>query len=462
MLYRSVPHPLWAPGRLEAAARLHGFAGLSSGPLRVLDIGCGSGGNALAIAARHPEWHVVGFDIDEEAIALGRRMAKEANITGCDLRVADLLTIRAGDLPGGPFDVVMLHGMLSWLPEQAVTAAWDLASETLSATGLLAIDYHALPGFRLRQIARDVLRGCTDPEAARERLRSVANANVTGGAYAATLAAEAERIGERDDSIMLYDELLADVRGFALEDMVDMAGQRDLNFIGGASPGDWWAFHDPATIAADADLPADRIERAARADQIRGVAFHISLFGYGNSFSDIDASRVGELYVERRSRPAGSSQANALNYRPVHEQALERIGKAHAPVRAREVDVQPDRADDDGATVILQLAADGAVALTTMPFVRAVPSDRPRVWALARASLQEGEWAPTQLHDHVEVPDPMVRALLIAMDGTRSIDELADLLRAWGSAHDRADDATRAAGSLTAHVDQFAALGLID
>lgn len=460
--YRSVPHPLWAPGRLDAAARLHGCAGLPARPLRVLDIGCGSGGNALAIAARHPDWHVTGFDVDAAAISLGNMLAGEAGLTNCTLHVADLNTINAADLPDEPFDLIMLHGMVSWLPEEAANAAWDLAAQVLGSAGLLVVDYHALPGFRLRQIARDVVRGCSDPETARARLMNVAQSNVTGGAYGATLRAEAERISTRDGSIMEYDEMLAGVRGFALDEVVELSSVHGLSYIGSATPTDWWAFHDPPTIAVGSSLPMDRIDRAVYCDQVRGVAFHVSVFGRGDAFDDICSDRVHELRAERRVGAAGSAYVGTLKHHALHRRVLESIEAAlHAPT-VRDLATQLGVPIDDASTAILQLAADDAISLTTLPLDPSPPGRHPRTWALARTALRHDAWAHTQRNSYVDVPDPLVRMLLTAMDGTRTVDEIADMLRAWGTAHGRDIDAARAAESLPLHIEHFNRLGLLE
>ena len=51
-----------------------------SSPLRVLDIGTGSGCIALALKASRPLWNVQGMDISEEALAVARENAKHLNL----------------------------------------------------------------------------------------------------------------------------------------------------------------------------------------------------------------------------------------------------------------------------------------------------------------------------------------------------------------------------------------------
>ena len=81
-------------------------------PLRVLDIGTGSGCIAIALKKAHPEWEVMGIDISEGAIEVAKENAKR-NEVEVEFRVADIFrTLKERELRDSidknpPYDIVV-------------------------------------------------------------------------------------------------------------------------------------------------------------------------------------------------------------------------------------------------------------------------------------------------------------------------------------------------------------------
>jgi len=128
-------HRVWS-GRVNV--RLAEMAeGLTPG--RVLDLGCGEGGDALWLAERG--WHVVAVDISETAL---QRAASEANARGLSDRIDFAQHDLSNSFPDGTFDLVSAQFLHSMIPFDRPRVLKRAAS-AVRPDGLLVIVDHAGP-----------------------------------------------------------------------------------------------------------------------------------------------------------------------------------------------------------------------------------------------------------------------------------------------------------------------------
>ena len=140
-LYRTAVEGLARMFEPVADAVADALAARHPAPRRVLDVGAGSGVWSLAMAARHPEARVTGFDLPPVL----ERFTAHAEALG----LADRVDVVAGDLNEPPlpagFDRVVLANVLHLEgPERA--AAWTRAAVDTVAPGGWLVVIDALPG----------------------------------------------------------------------------------------------------------------------------------------------------------------------------------------------------------------------------------------------------------------------------------------------------------------------------
>jgi len=107
-------------------------------PGRALDLGCGTGTNAITLAQQG--WEVVGVDFISRAIRAARRKARRAG-------VKDRITFRVGDVleldpQWGPFDLILDIGCFHVFGGEDVRRYADLVHEMAKPGGTLLLYVH--------------------------------------------------------------------------------------------------------------------------------------------------------------------------------------------------------------------------------------------------------------------------------------------------------------------------------
>ena len=140
-------YPVADPALTAFAARLGGLRTPDPSRARILEIGCASGHNLLALAMRWPEAKLVGVDLAVDAIAHARRRAEEAGISNVTFHAADL---REAELEAGSFDYIIAHGFLSWVPDEVKDILFTTCTRLLAPSGIATISFNLACGWRDR------------------------------------------------------------------------------------------------------------------------------------------------------------------------------------------------------------------------------------------------------------------------------------------------------------------------
>jgi len=153
--YVAYPIEWTSPERLALASLVHGGPRLPLDRYRVLELGCANGANLLPLAwyRRHGEF--TGLDASGRQIDTANTCKAKLGLTNVHFVKGDFRS--ALDLLEGRFDIIMAHGVFSWVPDDARDAMLELCTRLLSPNGLLYLNYNAHPGWTVRGLVRDFL-----------------------------------------------------------------------------------------------------------------------------------------------------------------------------------------------------------------------------------------------------------------------------------------------------------------
>ena len=224
------------PDRLATLATLFGLSPTPPARCRVLELGCGVGGNLLPMAAALPGATFVGIDNAAVPIARARELTERLGLGNVSFHAVG---IEAYEPPAEPFDYVIAHGVYSWVPEPVRDALLALCARVLSPDGVAYVSYNALPGGHLRQMLRGVLAaglgGVEEPRervaAARRFLALLVEAGEADDELVPTLGRAAREVIDRDDAFLFHDVLADDNQPYYLHEFVASAKAHGLAYL---------------------------------------------------------------------------------------------------------------------------------------------------------------------------------------------------------------------------------------
>lgn len=434
--YDETPYPAYAilethPGRLAAIARLHGVDAPDVRTARVLELGCATGGNLLPMAVGLPAARFLGIDLSPVQIATAERRARDAGLGNCTFRALDLRALPDDE---GPFDYIVCHGVLSWVPADVRLAIFALCGRHLAKNGVAFVSYNVSPGFRLRSIARDILRfyaagasgGALDRlEAARRGLLRVA-AFDGEGPYHDAIRNEIENLERSDPTYIVHEHLADENHPLTFEELSRHADAQGLAWLSEAPLHRTWP---PELSLPAVDEDDDRAVRRAQQeiDLHLGRPFRRSLLvrREASAHHRLDPDRAVDLWV--RSSLSGDRGGEPFAGAPLLDEAWPR------GMTVREIAAGEGNEDGGAAlarTIVALVSQSRALELLAFqPPVAKAPPTRPHVpFDMRRALAEEGR-ADNFFHEQVQAADVFLRGLVGLCDGTRTETDLVEAAR---------------------------------
>jgi methyltransferase-like protein/SAM-dependent methyltransferase len=467
--YESHPFPESHPERLATLGTLFGMTPAPIERCRVLELGCGDGGNLIPMAANLADSEFVGIDSSGTEISAGRETVEALGLGNIRLVHQDLVDV---DDRLGRFDYIIAHGVFSWVPPLVRESLLGICRRGLNPQGIAYISYNTYPGWHVRRMIRDMMRfhvrALPDTKTRIQQARAIVkfvaeSASAEGAPHAAWLDDELKRLGGEADDYILHEYLSDENQPVYFHEFVEMAARHGLRYLSDAHfhtmvPGNFSA----GVAEALRPLSNDEIALEQYMDFLRNRAFRSSLVCRQEVpvRRSLSAASFVPLLVASSMRPASarpdfaaraeerfaSDRTSLVSADPLAKAAFVVLWEAwpqcepFPTVLAKAQTRLPGSAYRDRgpltakeseeilARAIWECFARGAVELHVrrFPFVSTV-DERPVASPLARLQAKSRAWVTNQRHELVNIGGAG-RHLLPHLDGTH---DRSSLLGLW-------------------------------
>lgn len=468
VIYPGNPIPQTHPDRLATLAHLFGMRPMPASRCRLLELGCGVGGNIAAMAYAWPDSEFVGIDLSARSVEIAKR-----NITELGLRNARVLEMSIADITPefGTFDYITAHGVYSWVPSFVREKMLATFRDNLAPQGVAYASYNAYPGSHFRNAARDMMRfhvrTMGDPQQkvaeGRAIIKVLTELIPPEETYCRVLREQLDRLERMSDEVVFHDDLDPDATPFLLHEVVEAAERHGLQYLSEASFAQTHLGVLPDYIKRVLDrFPVSAVlEREQYLDFFAARSFRQTLFCRREVElrTEIRPGQIRDYYVAAPLVPEseGRAEDGAARFktprdvplstkRALSKAAFEVLGTIWPEgiafpdlVEAARLRLASER---DGSRTDVEVdvdaleqelfrafATDQIEATLYPPRLTTTISPRPEASLLAR-KLAEGSALVTNMrHKRVRMEDELARRFLVLVDGTKDVKALHAELR---------------------------------
>lgn len=484
--YEDVAYPSYAlprthPDRLATLATLFGMNPAPVERCRVLELGCGDGGNLIPMAYGLPGSELAGLDAAEGPILKAQAAARELSLRNVEFRRQD---IQEAPACLGQFDYIIAYGLYSWVSPAVRDQLLAITQASLAPGGVALVSYNAYPGGHLRTMIREMMmfhiRNLDRPEdqigQGRALLELLASSQPEGDPYGLFLKGELERQLERQDPFLYHDELAETFAPVYFHQFIEHAGRHGLQYLAEADFADIrpTAAYPPAATELLAALSGDLILREQYLDFLKCRKFRQTLLCHREVQLDrtLKPEQIARFSVASPLEPVsaapeirspspeefrGPRATGLVTPHPIAKAALVHLSKVwpqslefHELLGRIRALLGP--AASDGRVlgeILLRVCAAGLAELHIHRFEFATEAgERPAASPVARLQVRSESRIATLRHTTVQVEDSLARQLLLLLDGTRDRAALRAELTASASRDIGADELETALAKL--------------
>jgi methyltransferase-like protein/SAM-dependent methyltransferase len=451
--YPSHAHPGTHPGRMAAVAALFGMRAADVARARILELGCASGGNLIALAEGLPGATCLGIDGSRRQVEAGRETIAALGLANVEIVERDL---GDDDAIQGEFDYIICHGVYSWVPAAVRARILEICRRHLGEQGIAYISYNTLPGWHGRQALRDLamyaVRGEEDVAVRVKRARELFAKLPATAPLSAALRGELTELAGKSDAYLMHEYLSEVNEPCYFHEFANQAASAGLQYLGEARVADMWTGALPNDARRFVETSGgDLIQQQQYLDFLTQRPFRQSLVCRDDVVLNraIGADRLAGLYVAAHLQSAAAP--GAAVFRTPAGETINTTSRATTAALAILGERWPRQVQFEELTALVaeregRLPAEvlgqigphlvkghvaGIVELSLAPFACAHETgvERPQAWELARREVSRNGQVTNGRHECVTL-EPLDREVLMLLDGQRDRNAIVDELLA--------------------------------
>lgn len=465
------------PNRLGSLAALYGMTPGSPERCRVLELGCGVGGNLVPMAFQYPMSEFIGVDLSGSSIERGQKNVSTLGLSNIRLLHLDIMDV---DESFGVFDYIIAHGVFSWVPASVREKMMKIFKSNLSSQGVCYVSYNAHPFSHTRDIARDMMlyhtRDISDltrkTAQSRAIMKFLSEASKSDTVYGAIMRDQYHRVSRMPDEVLFHDDLNEIGEAFLLHEIIAQGNSHGLQYLSDAefSRRNLAAYPPEVRETLERFPDSEFGSRDQYQDFIDGYGFRRTLFIHEGVPLN---RRIGIDFVKHFLLSLTASPVSAdfsltdrskMEFRtedgttivvsdPILKAAYLYLGRTSPDcvpypelLRSARSMLSADNALADATTndetlseALYILACSGEVQFRSwrMPLTTDLRV-RPEVSRLARYQASTNDLVTSLQHQAVRLEDREIRAFVQLVDGTRTIPEIAEAMLRLGENADEA------------------------
>ncbi|MFK5970867.1 MAG: class I SAM-dependent methyltransferase [Candidatus Marithrix sp.] len=298
------------PNYIATAATLFGMQAPPIATCKVLELGCASGINTIAMAQDIPNGQFVGIDYSAIQIKEGKANIDWLGLKNITLHAMDFDAITT-DL--GKFDYIVAHGIYSWISPALQDKIMQIIHQYLQPNGIAYISYNTNPGWHNDHMLRKMMlyrtRHLSDPQAKLTQAKELLNFFITTvknkyDSYSLSLRKELEYINKLDEHYLVHEYLEEYNEPILFTEFIEQANKYNLQYITDMRT----PFVATEDFSFQNSLKFDLIETEQYFDFLRNTAFRETLLCHQEINLNRHLSSIENLYISAPLKSSAESE----------------------------------------------------------------------------------------------------------------------------------------------------------